>query len=69
MVLHAKALVRPLCTIERLTDDEWTTEGRTEMASVAGRCLLQVTGHRSQVIVLPIQKLSQTLVKANLRPN
>ena len=25
------------------------------------------TGHRSQVIVLPIQKVSQTLVKANLR--
>ena len=31
------------------------------------RFLLQVTGHRSQVIVLPIQKVSQTLVKANLR--
>ena len=28
----------------------------------------QVTGHLSQVIVLPIQKVSQTLVKANLRP-
>ena len=26
-------------------------------------------GHRSQVIVLPIQKVPQTLVKANLRPN
>ena len=26
------------------------------------------TKHRSQVIVLPIQKVSQTLVKANLRP-
>ena len=26
------------------------------------------TGHRSQVIVLPIQKVSQTLLKANLRP-
>ena len=25
-------------------------------------------GHRSQVIVLPIQKVSQTLLKANLRP-
>ena len=34
-----------------------------------GRFLLQVTGHRSQVIVLPIQKMSQTLVKANIRPN
>ena len=34
-----------------------------------GRFLLQVTGQRSQVIVLPIQKVSQTLVKANLRPN
>ena len=34
-----------------------------------GRFLLQVTGHRPQVIVLPIQKVSQTLVKANLRPN
>ena len=33
------------------------------------RLLLQVTGHRSQVIVLPIQKVSQTLVTANLRPN
>ena len=33
-----------------------------------GRFLLQVTGHRSQVIVLPTQKVSQTLVKANLRP-
>ena len=33
-----------------------------------GRFLLQVTGHRSQVIALPIQKVSQTLVKANLRP-
>ena len=29
----------------------------------------QVTGHRSQVIVLPIQKVSQTPLKANLRPN
>ena len=28
----------------------------------------QVTGHMLQVIVLPIQKVSQTLVKANLRP-
>ena len=28
----------------------------------------QVTGYLSQVIVLPIQKVSQTLVKANLRP-
>ena len=27
------------------------------------------TKHRSQVIVLPIQKVSQTLVKANLGPN
>ena len=27
------------------------------------------TGHRSQVIVLPIQKVSQTPLKANLRPN
>ena len=26
------------------------------------------TKHRSQVIVLPVQKVSQTLVKANLRP-
>ena len=26
-------------------------------------------GHRSQVIVLPIQKVSQTPLKANLRPN
>ena len=34
---------------------------------ISGRFLLQVTGHRSQVIVLPIQKVSQTLVKANLR--
>ena len=25
-------------------------------------------GHRSQAIVLPIQKVSQTLLKANLRP-
>ena len=28
----------------------------------------QVTDHMSQVIVLPIQKVSQTLVKANLSP-
>ena len=27
------------------------------------------TKHRSQVIALPIQKVSQTFVKANLRPN
>ena len=39
------------------------------IVDVLGRFLLQVTGHRSQVIVLPIQKVSQTLVKANLRPN
>ena len=26
-------------------------------------------GHRSQLIVLPIPKVSKTLVKANLRPN
>ena len=32
-----------------------------------GRFLLQVTGHRSQAIVLLTQKVSQTLVKANLR--
>ena len=31
-------------------------------------CRSQVTGHRSQVIVLPIQKVSQTLLKANLKP-
>ena len=31
-------------------------------------CRSQVTGHRSQVIVLTIQKISQTLLKANLRP-
>ena len=30
---------------------------------------VQNTGHRLQVIVLPIQKVSETLVKANLRPN
>ena len=29
---------------------------------------VQNTGHRSKVSVLPIQKVSQTLVKANLRP-
>ena len=33
-----------------------------------GRFLLQVTGHRSHVIVLLTQKVSQTLVKAKLRP-
>ena len=35
---------------------------------VTGRYKTQVKGHRSKVIVLPIQKVSQTLVKANLRP-
>ena len=35
-----------------------------------GGAKVQVTGHMSQVIVLiPIEKASQTLVKANLRPN
>ena len=29
---------------------------------------VQNTGYRSRVIVLPIQKVSQTLIKANLRP-
>ena len=28
----------------------------------------QVKGHRSQVIVLPIQKVSSTFINANLRP-
>ena len=35
----------------------------------SGGAKVQVTGHMSQVIVLPIQEVSQTLVKANLRPN
>ena len=30
---------------------------------------VQNTGHRSQVIVLLTQKVSQTPLKANLRPN
>ena len=38
------------------------------MALLIGSFLLQVTGNRSQVIVLLKQKVSQTLVKANLRP-
>ena len=33
-----------------------------------GRSKVQVTGHLSQAIVLPIQKVCQTLAKANLRP-
>ena len=39
------------------------TAGQRTMSGPAG------TKHRSQVIVLPIQKVSQTPLKANLRPN
>ena len=33
---------------------------------INGRAKVQVTGHMSLVIVLPIQEVSQTLLKANL---
>ena len=42
-----------------------TSEDNTE----DGRYKTQVTGHRSHVIVLRIQKVFYTFVKANLRPN
>ena len=42
--------------------------GLLDSSNVFSRFLLQVTGHRSQVFVLLTQKVSQTLVKANLRP-
>ena len=43
--------------------------GEIQTLRFSGRYKTQVTGHRSQVIVLPIQKVSQTPLKANLRPN
>ena len=55
MLCLRKMLLSLLST--QLTAIEW------EGGETAG------TKHRSQVIVLPIQKESQTLVKANLRPN
>ena len=36
---------------------------------LGARRQVQNTGHRSQITVLPIQKVSQTPLKANLRPN
>ena len=40
-------------------------------AAIVSALLISTAGlkYRSQVIVLQIQKVSQTLVKANLRPN
>ena len=39
------------------------------VADTASTRQVSFADHRSQVIVLPIHKVSQTLVKANLRPN
>ena len=46
--------------------------GRKKLVSTFGmqkQWQVSFAGHRSQVIVLLKKKVSQTLVKANLRPN
>ena len=61
---HAKVI--PLCKGEGKTDS--SKYHPLSQLSVFNQ-QVQNTGHRSQVIVLLTQKVSQTPLKANLRPN